>query len=148
MPKNTSSFTTVVNAFKALLTKDKISSATTKDLLLLKSVLELGIKVLNEQVDLLSGISISNNKSQPKYNNTYRNSNINHNSPPPIQTTELGLLQPITGFEIGGAVSLYDAETEARMSNEQFLNSVSPNEPLEDEVEKLEEIFSSIKDEE
>ena len=63
---------------------------------------------------------------------------------PPITTTELGLVNSISNFDTS-AVSLYDAEAEALAQNERFLQSTA--EAMPEEVEMLEEIFSSIEDE-
>ena len=140
---STSSFTTIVKEFKGLFSPAKIKKATTEDLLLLKGALEMGIKTLNEQVEMLSTISIVHNNKQQK-----RQINNNYLQPLPVAPPEINLnsIQSITGFD-AGAVGLFDAEAEARRINESYLNSISSDEVIEDEVQKLEEMFGSIENE-
>lgn len=141
---------TTIKDFKNLFSKEGLRKLCIDDLILLKAALDFGNEKLNELSETLSSVSIGTTSNKNRRNNQARN-NISYNNnstelaQPLIPATELSLIEPVSNFSTF-SVSLYDAETEARKQNEMFLQTTSTDD-IADEVEVLDEMFSSIQDE-
>lgn len=148
MPKPTpSEFQVTVKNFKSLFVPNGLKKATIEDLGLLRDALVLGTEELNKLIGTLSTLPVNDNKQKSIYKPNTNNVNFNtaNNVVPNPQVQELGLVNAVTGLDTT-AVSLFDAEEEARRSNEAYMNSLPNGEVPIDEVEVLEEMFASIEE--